>query len=175
MGSRLLGSSKLANFFILDDDFLSSHSVKSSVYSLAYERVAHKTCIPTNNQISHQRQYKVFHPPNPQWARFARQLYETKKKSNRADGALVSMAKLPIKELSPVQERVIHCFLEKHDVFAAMPTGYGKSYCFEMLPHIYEYLGRRKSQLLSSSLFHIDNIEVRSNEKVWGCLLRKHD
>ena len=34
--------------------------------------------------------------------------------------------------------------LEGHDIFAALPTGYGKSYCFAMLLHIYDYLREKK-------------------------------
>ena len=56
----------------------------------------------------------------------------------------VGKAKVGIDQLKPQQEAVIRIILQGHDVFAALPTGYGKSYCYAMLPHIYDSLRGKK-------------------------------
>ena len=46
-------------------------------------------------------------------------------------GALsVATEKLGFTKLKAEQEAVIASFLSGHDVFAALPTGYGKSLCY---------------------------------------------
>ena len=64
--------------------------------------------------------------------------------AGRQAAILVAMGKVGIRELKPEQKRVINCCWKGPDVFAALPTGYGKSYCFAMLPHIYDYLREKK-------------------------------
>ena len=61
---------------------------------------------------------------------------------------------------------VIHCFREGHDVFTAIPSGYGKSYCFAMLPHITTIYGGIKSQIYQS-LFHLAGM-------MYGCILAQN-
>ena len=38
-------------------------------------------------------------------------------------------------ELKAEQERVVKAFLSGKDVFGALPTGYGKSLCYAVLPY----------------------------------------
>ena len=38
------------------------------------------------------------------------------------------------------QEQAIRAFVEGNDVFLSLPTGYGKSLCFAMLPFVYDRL-----------------------------------
>ena len=35
-----------------------------------------------------------------------------------------------------LQAKVLNAFVGGRDVFVALPTGYGKSLCFALLPHI---------------------------------------
>ena len=81
------------------------------------------------------------------------------------------MARVGINELKPEQEQVICSFLECHDIFAIMPTGYGNSYCFTMLPHICDYLQKKKNPtsivIIVSSLQPLSQIK----REYLGCLL----
>ena len=45
-----------------------------------------------------------------------------------------------IKELKPIQEEAIINFVKRRDVFAMLPTGYGKSLIFELVPRICQFL-----------------------------------
>ena len=38
------------------------------------------------------------------------------------------------------QKKVLRAFVGGRDVFTALPTGYGKSLCFALLPHVFDYL-----------------------------------
>ena len=43
-------------------------------------------------------------------------------------------------ELKPEQEQAILAFVSGKDVFVALPTGYGKSLCYGLLPHVFDLL-----------------------------------
>ena len=43
-------------------------------------------------------------------------------------------------ELKPVQLEVIETFVKGRDVFAVLPTGYGKSLCYGCLPIVFDKL-----------------------------------
>ena len=49
-------------------------------------------------------------------------------------------ATLGIKKLKPEQELAIRKFVEGTDVFVALPTGYGKSFCYYALPLVVDRL-----------------------------------
>ena len=52
---------------------------------------------------------------------------------------LVSVvARLGYSSLKPLQEKVVISILEGSDVFAVLPTGYGKSLCFVCLPWAFD-------------------------------------
>ena len=42
--------------------------------------------------------------------------------------------------LKKEQEKVIVAFTQGHDVFVALPTGFGKSLCYCCLPHVFDKL-----------------------------------
>ena len=48
--------------------------------------------------------------------------------------------KLGYAHLKPEQVAVFNAFVGGRDVFAALPTGYGKSVCFAILPHVFDIL-----------------------------------
>ena len=48
-----------------------------------------------------------------------------------------------LEALKPLQREAIRLFTRGHDVFVSLPTGYGKSYCFVLLPLVFDrMLGR---------------------------------
>ena len=42
--------------------------------------------------------------------------------------------------LKPLQRDIIRSFCSGNDVFVSLPTGYGKSYCFVLLPLVFNHL-----------------------------------
>ena len=49
-------------------------------------------------------------------------------------------ADLGYKELFPKQALVIRNFISGNDVFVSLPTGFGKSLCYCILPRVFDYL-----------------------------------
>ena len=45
-----------------------------------------------------------------------------------------------LQSLKPLQRHVISSFVTGNDVFVSLPTGFGKSYCFVLLPLVFDYL-----------------------------------
>ena len=59
----------------------------------------------------------------------------------RIEDAAVAAAQKPgFKEIKPLQLEVITATVEGHDVFAVLPTGYEKTFCFATLPYVYDQL-----------------------------------
>ena len=57
------------------------------------------------------------------------------------DSALkVAVARLGIEELKDKQKEAIESFASGKDVFVALPTGYGKSLCYQVLPILFDAL-----------------------------------
>ena len=53
-----------------------------------------------------------------------------------------------VAQLKAKQEDAIRGFIRGHDVFVCLPTGYGKSLCFALLPLVYDVLYRRKGSIV---------------------------
>ena len=45
-----------------------------------------------------------------------------------------------LQSLKPIQRHVISSFVGGSDVFVSLPTGFGKSYCFVLLPLVFDYI-----------------------------------
>ena len=45
-----------------------------------------------------------------------------------------------LKKVKKEQRRVIHDFVSARDVFVSLPTGYGKSFCYALLPAVFDHL-----------------------------------
>lgn len=56
------------------------------------------------------------------------------------DAAVAAAKRLGYNKLKELQLKVIVGLVEGRDVFAVLPTGYGKSLCFGCLPWTYEAL-----------------------------------
>ena len=55
--------------------------------------------------------------------------------------------RLSIEQLNDKQREAVLAFVEGKDVFVSLPTGFGKSICFQSLPYVLDYM---KSPKLSS-------------------------
>ena len=51
-----------------------------------------------------------------------------------------AMRKAEVKELKKEQRGTIHEFVSGRDVFVSLPTGYGKSFCYALLPAVFDKL-----------------------------------
>ena len=47
---------------------------------------------------------------------------------------------LGYRQMKPQQHRVVESFLNGHDVFGVLPTGFGKSLCYACLPIVFDKL-----------------------------------
>ena len=45
-----------------------------------------------------------------------------------------------MQSLKPLQRHIITSFVNGNDVFGSLPTGFGKSYCFVLLPFVFDYV-----------------------------------
>ena len=69
--------------------------------------------------------------------------------SASVDEALAfALGKLGYEELRPEQDKVLRAFVSGRDVFAALPTGYGKSLCFALLPCVFDRLRGRNGSIV---------------------------
>lgn len=69
-----------------------------------------------------------------------------------------AMEKAGIETLKEKQLECIEKFMGKNDVFGSLPTGYGKSYIYALLPEIFNFI-RGKSRHIESSIHPADGID----------------
>ena len=56
---------------------------------------------------------------------------------------------LGVKDIQDKQREVVSQLMDGHDVFVSLPTGFGKSFCFQCLPLMNDYLfGCHKSSII---------------------------
>ena len=70
---------------------------------------------------------------------------EIKKVGRRSDNLSViraAAASFGYSSLKSEQERALEAFIRGEDVFVSLPTGYGKSLCYVLLPTIFDMLRR---------------------------------
>ena len=86
--------------------------------------------------------------------------------------------------LKDEQELAIRCLYEGYDVFLWLPTGFGKSICFECLPYLFDFKLDRKEDaccrsvvLVISLLVSLISDQVSSLRKrgVAAAILSSHD
>ena len=65
--------------------------------------------------------------------------------------AIESAAKrIGLTQLKPMQVEVIKAFVSGNDVFVSLPTGYGKSFCYVLLPLVFDLLLNRNGSLVQN-------------------------
>ena len=80
------------------------------------------------------------------------------------EAALTAAHKLGYEEIKPLQLEVVAAIAKGDDVFAVLPTGYGKSLCFASLPYMYDQLQPLDKPLITlvlSPLTAIKKYQVR--------------
>ena len=50
---------------------------------------------------------------------------------------------LGVTALKDKQKEAIHNFVRGHDCFVILPTGYGKTLCYALLPFVFDHLQKR--------------------------------
>ena len=71
------------------------------------------------------------------------------------------------KTLKPLQREAIRAFITGNDVFVSLPTGYGKSLCFVLLPLVFDrILGRSGSIVLCIS--PLTSLMMEQRGKIYG-------
>ena len=74
-----------------------------------------------------------------------------------------------LKALKSLQCEAIRSFTEGHDVFVSLPTGYGKSFCFILLPLVFDHvLDRNGSIILCISPLTSPMLEQRNKFATQG-------
>ena len=56
------------------------------------------------------------------------------------EAVTVAARRFGVDTLKPEQEDAIKAFVGGRDVFVCLPTKYGKSLCFALLPYVYDHL-----------------------------------
>lgn len=59
--------------------------------------------------------------------------------------------RLGYKQLKEEQVEVVEAYISGRDVFAVLPTGFGKSLCFACLPFVLEEFGHEKPIVIRTS------------------------
>ena len=84
------------------------------------------------------------------------------------------LRKLGIEKLQEEQDKGIRAFVGGKNPFAGLPTGYGKSLCFALLPYIFDYIMMKTGSIvevicvspLTSLMMDQQQIEVIATEFV---------
>ena len=77
-----------------------------------------------------------------------------------------SIRKLGYEKLKEHQRRVVQAFTEGNDVFAVLPTGYGKSLCYFCLPYLYDILDDRDPTTTWSVILVISPLNALMDDQV---------
>ena len=75
-----------------------------------------------------------------------------------------------LKKVKKEQRRAIHDFVSSRDVFVSLPTGYGKSFCYALLPTVLDLL---RSSIDCDLCFAADcHTNAGSSLRYWWSLVR---
>ena len=64
------------------------------------------------------------------------------------EALVCALRRLGFEKLRKEQDRVVRAFVAGRDVFAALPTGYGKSLCFALLPYVFDALRKKAGSIV---------------------------
>ena len=67
------------------------------------------------------------------------------------EAARKAAVRLGYKQLKEEQVKVVEAYISGRDVFAVLPTGFGKSLCFACLPFVLEEFGHEKPIVIRTS------------------------
>ena len=93
-----------------------------------------------------------------------------------SDAIAKAATSLGYSKLKPEQEQAITYFARGNDVFVALPTGYGKSLCFALLPRVFDLLRGVENQsiaMIVSPLVALMREQVASFPSRGLCRLRE--
>ena len=73
-----------------------------------------------------------------------------------------ALAVLGLKELKEKQKEAVMTFVQGHDTFVALPTGYGKSIIYAILPLVFDKIKGTRGNTLAFSLLLVfnNNLEI---------------
>lgn len=84
------------------------------------------------------------------------------------EAAITESAKVFGRTLKEKQLEAITAFAKGNDTFIALPTGYGKSLCYGILPHVFD---RMRGKLANKMLMQSDYITFQATLVVLWCAL----
>ena len=70
-----------------------------------------------------------------------------------------------LEALKPLQREAIRLFTRGHDVFVSLPTGYGKSYCFVLLPLVFDRMLGRSGSIVVCILSPLTSLMMEQRAK----------
>ena len=69
---------------------------------------------------------------------------------------MIAIDVVGIEALKPLQREAIRTFALGRDVFVCLPTGFGKSLCYALLPLVFDRLRGRKGSIACTVYFPVD-------------------
>ena len=86
-------------------------------------------------------------------------------------------------ELTSKQQDCLRALIENNDVFGVLPTGYGKTTIYGLVPHIFEYMGDANAMvlvisplisLMKDQMLNLEKLNVKSayvgDSNMEGCI-----
>ena len=100
--------------------------------------------------------YKVHAKPLRRKSRKPDQVDIARYSKEQIDAAIdAAVQAFGLESLKHQQQEAIEEFVSGRDVFVAVPVGFGKSYCFALLPTVFDHLRQAKSLRLWCVCLHL--------------------
>ena len=71
-----------------------------------------------------------------------------------------AVRELRYQDVKPEQMKVVDAYVQGRDVFAVLPTGYGKSLCYGCLPIVFDKLTEGREEFDSTPAIMEDQISI---------------
>ena len=92
------------------------------------------------------------------------QLSNGPEKATMEEAFIFALDRLGYEKLKEEKEKVLKTFIGGRDVFAALPTGYGKSLGFALLPHVFDHL-KQQSRSIVICISPLTSLMIDQKEK----------